>query len=241
EKLRGYQINLQVVVAFRMLPEVVWRLPEYGTFNLHASLLPEYRGAAPLNWAIINGETQTGVTTFFIDEEIDTGNIILQEETPIQPEETAGELHDRLMQLGAELVVETVRRIESRQVQTRPQKHIDSPKTAPKLHRENTRISWEAPTMQAYDKIRGLSPFPGAWTLFENGTDQQRIKVYESRPSELKKNGNPGALYQEGNRLFVACGNGWLELLEMQLPGKRRMPVREILNGLSLEKEAHFR
>jgi methionyl-tRNA formyltransferase len=240
-KLRGYQINLQVVVAFRMLPEVVWRLPEYGTFNLHASLLPEYRGAAPINWAIINGETQTGVTTFFIDEEIDTGNIILQEETPIQPEETAGELHDRLMQLGAELVVETVRRIESRQVQTCPQKHIDSPKTAPKLHRENTRISWEAPTMQAYDKIRGLSPFPGAWTLFENGTDQQRIKVYESRPSELKKNGNPGALYQEGNRLFVACGNGWLELLEMQLPGKRRMPVREILNGLLLEKEAHFR
>lgn len=240
EQLQGYHANLQVVVAFRMLPEVVWKMPEYGTFNLHASLLPDYRGAAPINWAIINGETQTGVTTFFIDEQIDTGNIILQQQARIDPKETAGELHDRLMELGAKLVVETVRRIENSQVETHPQKHIDSPKTAPKLTRENTRLSWDGDAREVYNRIRGLSPYPGAWALLENGSDQLRIKVYTSNPSEMADEGNPGTLKQEGKRLFVACGNGWLELLEMQLPGKRRMSVHEILNGLSLEKGARF-
>lgn len=240
EELRGYRANLQVVVAFRMLPEVVWKMPEYGTFNLHASLLPDYRGAAPVNWAIINGETQTGVTTFFIDQQIDTGNIILQEQVNIGPEETAGQLHDRLMQVGADLVVKTARRIESGAVETRPQKHMDSPKTAPKLNPENTLIPWDAPLMEVYNRIRGLSPYPGAWSMLENGADQLRIKVYASSPSDLAARGNPGTLKQDGKRLFVACGNGWLELLEMQFPGKRRMAVQEILNGLSLEKGAHF-
>lgn len=241
EELRGYDANLQVVVAFRMLPEAVWRMPAYGTFNLHASLLPEYRGAAPINWAVINGETQTGVSTFFIDEQIDTGNIILQREISIGPEETAGELHDRLMVLGAGLVVETVERIERGHLETRPQKHIDSPKTAPKLNRENTCISWEAGASEVHDKIRGLSPYPGAWTQLENGSDLLQVKVYASRLSDLKSAGMPGELKQEGRQLFACCGNGWLELLEMQFPGKRRMPVREILNGLSLDKEAHLR
>ena len=240
EELRGYRANLQVVVAFRMLPEVVWKMPEYGTFNLHASLLPDYRGAAPINWAIINGETQTGVTTFFIDQQIDTGNIILQEQTPLGPEETAGQLHDRLMKLGAGLVVETVSRIESGRVETRPQKHIDSPKTAPKLNQENTLIPWDAPVLEVHNRIRGLSPYPGAWSILENGADQLRIKVYASTPSDLAAKGNPGTLKQHGKRLFVACENGWLELLEMQLPGKRRMAVQEILNGFSLERGARF-
>ncbi len=241
EELKGYDVNLQVVVAFRMLPEVVWKLPEYGTFNLHASLLPEYRGAAPINWAIINGETQTGVTTFFIDEQIDTGNIILQRETLVGPEETAGELHDRLMLLGAKLVVETVKCIDRGSLKTQPQKHIDSPKTAPKLNRENSRISWDAGASQIHNMIRGLSPYPGAWTMLENGSDTLQVKIYASHRSEIKTGGKPGELKQDGNRLFACCGNGWLELLEMQLPGKRRMTVREILNGLSLDKEAHFR
>ena len=241
EELKGYDVNLQVVVAFRMLPEVVWKMPAYGTFNLHASLLPEYRGAAPVNWAIINGETQTGVTTFFIDEQIDTGNIILQQETPVGPEETAGELHDRLMVLGAGLVVETVERIEKGHLETRPQKHIDSPKTAPKLNRENSRINWDEGASRIYDKIRGLSPYPGAWTMLENDSDILQVKIYASNLSDVSTEVTPGTLLQDGNRLFVACGNGWLELLEMQLPGKRRMPVREILNGLSLTKGAHFR
>ena len=240
EQLKGYHANLQVVVAFRMLPAVVWKMPEYGTFNLHASLLPDYRGAAPINWAIINGETQTGVSTFFIDEQIDTGHIILQQDTGIGPKETAGELHDRLMKLGAELVVETVSRIESHRVEARPQKHIDSPKTAPKLNQENTRIPWEGPSIEAYNRIRGLSPYPGGWTLLENGSDPLRIKVYASDLSDISDEASPGTLKQVGKRLFVACGDGWLELLEMQLPGKRRMSVLEVLNGLSIEKGARF-
>ena len=240
EQLEAYNANLQVVVAFRMLPEVVWKMPAYGTFNLHASLLPDYRGAAPINWAIIKGETQTGVTTFFIDEQIDTGNIILQQQTPIGPEETAGDLHDRLMELGASLVLETVNRIESGEVETYPQKHIASPKSAPKLHQENTHLSWESSAAEVYNRIRGLSPYPGGWTLLENGSDQLRVKVFTGSLSERSGEADPGTLKQEGKRLFVACGDGWLELLEMQLPGKRRMAVHEILNGLSLEKGAHF-
>jgi methionyl-tRNA formyltransferase len=240
EELKEFNVNLMVVVAFRMLPEVIWKLPAYGTFNLHASLLPEYRGAAPVNWAVINGETQTGVTTFFIDEQIDTGNIILQQQTAVGPEETAGELHDRLMVLGAELVVETVKRIEAGSLETRPQKHIDSPKTAPKLNRENCRITWEAGALRIHDHIRGLSPYPGAWTMLENGPDTLQVKIYAVRLSEVKSAGKPGELKQDGHRLFAASGDGWLELREMQLPGKRKMAVREILNGLSLVKGAHF-
>ncbi len=239
-QLEAYQANLQVVVAFRMLPEVVWAMPEYGTFNLHASLLPDYRGAAPINWAIINGETRTGVTTFFIDEQIDTGQIIQQRETPIGPEETAGELHDRLMALGADLVVETVGQIAAGSAGARPQKHLDSMKPAPKLTRENSRLSWEAPNKEVYNKIRGLSPYPGAWTLLQNGPEPVQVKIFKSTPAGVGKSGSPGMLYQEGGHLFAATGNGWLELLEMQLPGKRKMPVREILNGLHLEKEARF-
>ena len=240
DELEGFGINLLVVVAFRMLPRVVWELPELGTFNLHASLLPDYRGAAPINWAIINGETKTGVTTFFIDEKIDTGNIILQQSTHIGPEETAGELHDRLMFLGADLVVETARRIEAGGLTTSKQGQSTELKTAPKLERENCRISWSSGATDIHNLIRGLSPYPGAWTLFENGNSSEQVKIFRSAPVDRPDQGAPGTLLSEGKSLFAATGHGWLELLQIQLPGKKRMPVQEVLNGLELKNNARF-
>lgn len=240
-RLEAFGVTLQVVVAFRMLPREVWALPRYGTFNLHASLLPDYRGAAPINWAIINGETETGVTTFFIDEQIDTGHIILQERTAIGPRETAGDLHDRLMALGAGLVVETVRAIADGNVSVRPQKHLDSPKAAPKLNRENCRLDWEAPADAVCNKVRGLCPYPAAWTLLENGGEALPVKVFGALPDGFADRGTPGQLRVSAGRLFAAAGDGWVEITEMQLPGKRRMGIREVLNGLPLEKSARFR
>lgn len=240
DALRGYRVNLLVVVAFRMLPRVVWELPAHGTFNLHASLLPDYRGAAPINWALMNGETQTGVTTFFIDEHIDTGNIILQESTPIGPEETAGQLHDRLMQLGALLVVETVRLIETGNVSTYEQKHLPAPKSAPKLERGTGELNWKLPAVDIFNKIRGLSPSPGAWTHLRNGSEKVPVKVFKAALSEDPSTASPGSVRTEDHRWFVGTGTGWLELLEIQLPGKKRMTVREVLNGLKLQKNAQF-
>lgn len=238
--LQKLKINLQVVVAFRMLPEVVWALPTYGTFNLHASLLPDFRGAAPIHWAVINGETETGVTTFFIDAEIDTGQIILQEKIPIRSDETTGELYDRLMQLGASLVLETVQQIEAGPVKTRSQKHIQTPKKAPKLTNENTRIDWETSNKKVYDKIRGLCPYPGAWTYFKNNGAEERVKIYNSSTDLLTDDSPPGTLLKLNNRLLARTADGWLEIQEMQMPGKRRMPVKDILNGLEIEKSARF-
>lgn len=240
DALRGYRVNLLVVVAFRMLPRVVWELPAHGTFNLHASLLPDYRGAAPINWALMNGETQTGVTTFFIDEHIDTGNIILQESTPIGPEETAGQLHDRLMHLGALLVVDTVRLIETGNVSTYEQKHLPAPKSAPKLERETGELNWKLPAVDIFNKIRGLSPSPGAWTHLRNGSEKVPVKVFKAALSEDPSTASPGSVRTEDHRWFVGTGTGWLELLEIQLPGKKRMTVREVLNGLKLQKNAQF-
>ena len=240
DALRGYRVNLLVVVAFRMLPRVVWELPAHGTFNLHASLLPDYRGAAPINWALMNGETQTGVTTFFIDEHIDTGNIILQESTPIGPEETAGQLHDRLMQLGALLVVETVRLIETGNVSTYEQKHLPAPKSAPKLERGTGELNWKLPAVDIFNKIRGLSPSPGAWTHLRNGSEKVPVKVFKAALSEDPSTASPGSVRTEDHRWFVGTGTGWLELLEIQLPGKKRMTVREVLNGLKLQKNSQF-
>lgn len=239
-QLREYQINLQIVVAFRMLPEAVWALPEYGTFNLHASLLPDYRGAAPIHWAVINGETESGVTTFFIDAQIDTGQIILQEKTPVGSEETTGSLYHRLMEMGAKLVVETVRQIASGEVSSRSQKHLSTPKKAPKLTSENTRLDWTASRKALYDMIRGLSPHPGAWTNFQNGGEPERVKIFLSKPVEHDAGGTAGDLLKVGKRLLACTEDGWLEILDMQLPGKRRMPVEDILNGLELEKSARF-
>lgn len=238
DELKALQPNLQVVVAFRMLPKVVWQLPEYGTFNLHASLLPQYRGAAPINWAIINGETTTGVSTFFIDEKIDTGAMILQKEVSISPDENVGELHDKLMITGAKLILETLELIKNDKVN--PQKQSDHPllKEAPKLTKENTRINWEAPANQIYNHIRGLDPYPAAWSFFQNGTEQSLIKIFEVGISHEPHEYALGKLIVENNELKVAVRDGFIILKEIQLPGKRKMKSKELLNGYHFESEA---
>lgn len=241
EQLRSLGVNLQIVVAFRMLPREIWSLPDYGTFNLHASLLPDYRGAAPINWALIRGETETGVTTFFIDEKIDTGQIILQRKIAIGDRENAGELHDRLMALGADLVVETVRAIEQGPVPTTPQKHLETDKPAPKLFREDCRIAWEQPAREVFNLIRGLSPYPAAWTELVNGNDSTVVKIYDTLLTDTPAQGPAGSLMEHDRRLWVSTGDNMLELKVLQLEGKKKMPVSVLLNGLHLEKSAHFR
>lgn len=236
--LRALGANLQIVVAFRMLPKEVWSMPTYGTFNLHASLLPDYRGAAPINWAIINGEKTTGVTTFFIDDKIDTGAIVLQREVAIGPEETAGELHDTLMDTGARLVLETVRQIEASKAVPVPQGDTGNIKPAPKLNKENCRINWDRPLNVVFNQIRGLSPYPAAWTVFTNGTAVIDIKIFAARPTAEKHTLKPGAVTASKDEIKVAVHGGFLSLLEIQLAGKRRLAVREVLNGLNIEKNA---
>jgi len=238
DELKALQPNLQVVVAFRMLPKVVWQLPEYGTFNLHASLLPQYRGAAPINWAIIQGETITGVSTFFIDEKIDTGAMILQKKVSISPDENVGELHDKLMITGARLILETLELIKTDKVN--PKKQGDHPllKDAPKLTKENTRINWEAPANQIYNHIRGLDPYPAAWSFFQNGTEQNLIKIFEVGISHESHEYAVGKLIVENNELKVAVRDGFIILKEIQLPGKRKMKSKELLNGYHFESEA---
>lgn len=242
KSLKELQANLQVVVAFRMLPKVVWDMPEFGTFNLHASLLPNYRGAAPINWAIINGEKQTGVTTFFIDDKIDTGEIIAQRNVSVDQDENAGHLHDRLMVEGANLVLETLRLIVSDQVLTTKQPQLGVEKTAYKLNKENTRINWDAPSKEVYDLIRGLSPHPAAWTVLDNGDNEQvNIKVYGS-DVELKEHSlESGKVLVEGKQLKVASSDGFVVLNEIQLAGKRRMAIKDVLNGFLFNSEAKMR
>ncbi len=241
EELKSLDANLQVVVAFRMLPKSVWQMPEHGTFNLHASLLPQYRGAAPINWAIINGETETGVTTFFIDEKIDTGNIILQKTEKILPDDSAGTLHDRLMELGAHLVVETCKQIEEGTVTLQKQDESLELKPAPKIHKDTCRIDWNARIDEIYNHIRGLSPYPGAWTELVNGGKAEPMKIFKTEMEQADHNYNLGALVAEKKSLKVAVKGGYISLLELQLPGKRRMQVNEVLNGLNLENGAHLR
>ncbi len=240
EKLQKLKPDLVVVVAFRMLPKEVWQLPKLGTFNLHASLLPDYRGAAPINWAIINGEVRTGVTTFFIDDKIDTGEIILQETTTIGPEDTAGDLHDKLMMQGASLVVKTVGLIENGKIITQSQKHKEDLKPAPKIHKDTCRIDWEKPLETIYNHIRGLSPYPSAWTTLFNGPETVHLKVYNAQFEHKKHNLKNGSLVFSKKELSVAVEGGFLSLLEIQLPGKRRMRTTEVLNGLKLEKTAYL-
>lgn len=240
EQLKSLKANLQVVVAFRMLPEAVWKMPEYGTFNLHASLLPDYRGAAPINWAVINGETTTGATTFFIDEKIDTGEVILREELPIGPEENAGSLHDRLMTMGAGLVVKTLELIANNNVTTQAQPKAEQEKKAYKLNKDNCKINWDQSAEQVYNLIRGLSPYPGSWSYFTNSNKKEAVKIFAAQRTTINKTAQPGTPQVQDQSLLVKCQDGWLEILEMQLPGKRRMAVKDILNGLSLHPEAIF-
>lgn len=238
KELESLKPNLQVVVAFRMLPKVVWQLPEYGTFNLHASLLPQYRGAAPINWAIINGETITGASTFFIDEKIDTGAMILQQETPIEPNENVGSLHDRLMVLGAKLVVDTLDLIKEDKVQTTLQDEKETLREAPKLTKDNTRIDWSLSPKQIYNFIRGLNPYPAAWTVIKNGEQELNVKLYDTEVLLEAHSAEIGKVIQENNKLKIAVQDGFLLVNELQLPGKRKMKTKELLNGYQFEIDA---
>ncbi|WP_370479301.1 methionyl-tRNA formyltransferase [Tamlana flava] len=237
-ELKALHANLQIVVAFRMLPKVVWQMAEYGTFNLHASLLPNYRGAAPINWAIINGESKTGVSTFFIDEEIDTGDMILQEEITIEPDENAGSLHDRLMEIGSKLVLSTVALIEKGNVETTPQKETKNIKTAYKLNRDNCKIDWGNSIKNIYNQIRGLSPYPGAWCTLNNGDDKLDVKIYKAKKAFDDHSLKVGTIVSSKNELKVAVTEGYIVIDEIKLPGKRSMDVKSLLNGYAFEENA---
>ena len=242
--LKALKADLQVVVAFRMLPKVVWQMPSMGTFNLHASLLPQYRGAAPINWAIIHGETKTGVSTFFIDDKIDTGALLLQEECEIGPEENAGSLHDKLMTLGAELIVRTVELIASGKAEPLPQTEPTERKEAPKINKETCQINWQQPPERIRNLIRGMSPYPGAWTSI---VDEKQIlspckilaieipaELAEEKLTELHAlvtKDEELSLVQLNKELWIQHPEAWIRILEMQIPGKRKMLVRDLLNG----------
>ena len=232
-ELKALNANLQIVVAFRMLPKAVWAMPDYGTFNLHASLLPDYRGAAPINWAIIRGEKETGVTTFFIDEKIDTGAIILKEHIHITERETAGSLHDKLMELGSEVVLKTVELIAEGEVTTVQQPSEVIVKEAPKLNNENTRIDWTKPAKEIDALIRGLNPYPVAWTYLNINDTKEKVKIYEVTFEEEIHEHPIGRLFSFKKEIKIAVENGYVTILELQLPGKRKMKTPDLLNGFS--------
>lgn len=235
QELKSFNADLQVVVAFRMLPEVVWNLPSLGTINLHASLLPQYRGAAPINWAIINGEKETGATTFKLQHQIDTGNILLQEKIPIGEEDTAGELHDRMKEIGAELLVRTINGLVDGILKEIPQSSL-SPKEgesegrlhAPKLSTDTSKIQWNKTVDAVYDLIRGLSPYPGAFTLLNGKT----LKIYKATKEIIEPLIIAGG-YESDRKTFLkfACNNGYISITELQLEGKKRMSVEDFLKG----------
>ena len=234
DELRSLDADLFIVIAFRMLPEIVWSMPPLGTFNLHASLLPKYRGAAPINWAVINGDTETGVTTFFLKHEIDTGDIIDQRHITIAPDENVGSVHDRLMRLGADLTLSTVDRIIHGNLTAIPQQQMLSdnvqPTPAPKIFKDTCHIDWSCNAIDIYNLVRGLSPYPAAWTTLNDDEKQLQFKIFTTsiagncdRPS--------GAILVENNQLFIACADKWLQILSLQLAGKRRMDAPEFLRG----------
>jgi methionyl-tRNA formyltransferase len=234
EQLRAWDANLQVVVAFRMLPEVVWAMPAYGTFNVHAALLPDYRGAAPINWAVINGETQTGVTTFFLDHQIDTGRIIRQKPFDIPDTADVEYVYDGLMHLGAEICLETLEDIIAAdgQPEAMPQDDSKAVHQAPKLFKENCEIAWNQPAKCVYDFVRGLSPFPGAWTTLQNGKGQGTVlKIFRTTKTGQPTDAAPGTLKAEKKHLYVACADHWLQIDELQLAGKKRMDAAAFMNG----------
>ena len=238
EELKALNANLQIVVAFRMLPEVVWKMPKLGTFNLHASLLPNYRGAAPINWAIINGDTKTGVTTFFIDDKIDTGAIILSSEIDIAPDENAGQLHDRLMLLGSDAVLETLSLIEQGNVTTTIQKDNPEIKTAYKLNKENCKIDWEKSAIDIFNLIRGLSPYPSAWCFFSDKKEEWNVKIHEAKLISENHNFKIGSVICTKKEMKIAVKNGFIQLLSLQFPGKKKMNTAELMNGMTFSEDA---
>ena len=247
EQLCSYNANLQVVVAFRMLPEVVWAMPEYGTFNVHAALLPQYRGAAPINWAVINGETETGVTTFFLDHDIDTGRIIMKKHFPIPDDADVEYVYDGLMHLGAKLCLETLEAIIAADGHPATVAQNDSSlftlhsslftlhsslKPAPKIFKETCEIDWTKTAKQVYDFVRGLSPVPGAWTTLVGPDGKETVlKIYKTRKIDRQGQGS-GVITTDGKALYISAADALLELVELQLAGKKRMQVRDFLNGM---------
>ncbi len=238
EELKSLNANLQVVVAFRMLPEAVWKMPDSGTFNLHASLLPNYRGAAPINWAIINGETKTGVTTFFIDDKIDTGAIILRSQIEISENESAGELHDRLMNLGKETVIATISQIENGTVSTTLQNQIDEYKTAFKLNKDNCKIDFTKSGNEINNLIRGLSPYPAAWCIINDVNQEWNVKIYNSKFVEELHNYSVGKVVTTKKEMKICVSGGFIEILSLQFPGKKRINTSEFLNGITFTIDA---
>lgn len=242
EALRAWNADLQIVVAFRMLPEVVWNMPKWGTFNLHASLLPQYRGAAPINWAVMNGDKETGITTFFLQHEIDTGEVIQQVAVPIEETDNVGIVHDKLMMLGGRLVTETVDAILDGSVKSIPQEEmavVGELRPAPKIFKETCRIDWNQPVKRVYDFIRGLSPYPAAWTeLHQPDGTILILKVFDTEKIEKTHNLQPGTLQTDGkNHLHVAVTDGFVAIKALQLPGKKRLKIDEMLRGFKLTEE----
>lgn len=240
EALKALEIDLQIVVAFRMLPKVVWDLPKYGTFNLHASLLPDYRGAAPIHWAIMNGETKTGVTTFFLDEKIDTGAILLQKEIAIANNDTVGTLHDKLMHIGSDLVVETVQAISEGKIEAIIQTHEADLKTAYKLDKDFCKLDWSQDLNSVYNKIRGLNPFPAAWSILQNENERISTKFYAVEKEEAEHDLANGKIQLDGKILKIAVKGGFIIAKELQLAGKRKMEVSALLNGFNFNEDAKF-
>ncbi|WP_455638703.1 methionyl-tRNA formyltransferase [Parabacteroides sp.] len=237
DELRALKADLQIVVAFRMLPEIVWNMPRFGTFNLHASLLPQYRGAAPINWAVINGDTETGVTTFFLTHEIDTGKIIRQKHLPIADTDNVGDVHDALMKMGAGLVTETVDLLLAGKIDAVPQeeffKDASELRSAPKIFKDTCRIDWNQPLKKIYDFIRGLSPYPAAWTeLVAPDGSRQALKIYKTEKHPASHSDAIGSIHTDAKSYIdIAVADGYLRLLTLQLAGKKRMGVKDFLNG----------
>ena len=245
EELRSYNADLQVVVAFRMLPEIVWAMPRFGTFNVHAALLPQYRGAAPTNWAVINGETKTGVTTFFLDHDIDTGRIIMQKEFDIPDNADVEYVYDGLMALGADISIETVDAVINTDgnVPSQPQREDLPLKSAPKLFKETCLINWNKEAKQVYDFVRGLSPVPGAWCeIVHNDEKPVVMKIFRTAKTDkpLTAKDQPGDICTEGQHLLIAAADKWLEIVELQLAGKKRMMAKDFLNGYDIKGKRVF-
>lgn len=235
-ELRSLKADLQIVVAFRMLPEVVWSMPRLGTFNLHASLLPQYRGAAPINWAVINGETETGVTTFFLKHEIDTGNIILQRKISIQPTDNVGIIYDKLMNIGGDLVIETVDRIIDGNLETTPQDESIELKPAPKIFKDTCKVDWNKTSVEIHNLIRGLSPYPAAFTMVKDDKDRELgLKIYESEILDEESELPAGTLISDGKTLKMTTADGVLKLIKVQLAGKKAMKAEELLRGTTVK------
>ncbi|MBF1574512.1 MAG: methionyl-tRNA formyltransferase [Prevotella salivae] len=239
EQLAQYEADLQVVVAFRILPEIVWAMPRFGTFNVHAALLPQYRGAAPINWAVINGETETGVTTFFLDKNIDTGRIIMQKHFSILDDADVEYVYNGLMNLGADIATETIDKmlendgnIDSIAQSNFMQFKEDELLPAPKIFKETCEIDWHLPVKRVYDFVRGLSPYPGTWTTIDENGQRSVLKIFKTAKTSETWEGELGSVRTLKGRLFVRCSDGWLELLELQPVGKKRMTARDFLNGM---------